>query len=285
MLKHKPQIYHITGADTSVLNGVDLSYSMVLVVRGRVGYRSEGAEHLATAPALVHVPSQSAPAIAEVSPDGELWVAVWTYPLQACALSAYKPIDYIFYARRRALAHMPLKAKAMESLLIHINNIERAATTPEHLFHDQMMLSTFATLYLSAMYLFGEHDRGSASDDSAYALVARLTEMLTRETMPDKGVEEYAEALGVSRQYLHRATRHVLNMSLSELLDCRRLEHILRQLVYSNKDLDEIAEETALSTSGALTRFCNRLTGATPAQWRALRSYSLASGNHYPPPN
>lgn len=285
MLKHKPQIYHITGADTSVLNGVDLSYSMVLVVRGLVRYRSEGTEHIATAPALVHAPSQSAPAIAEVSPDGDLWVAVWTYPLQACALSAYKPIDYIFYAQRRARAHIPLKAKAMETLMIHINNIERASGTPEHLFHDQMVLSTFATLYLSAVYLFGEHDRGSAPDDSAYALVARLTEMLTRETTPDKGVEEYAEVLGVSRQYLHRATRHVLNMSLSELLDCRRLEYIMQQLVYSNKDLDEIADETALSTTGALTRFCHRLTSTTPAQWRALRSYSLASGNHYPPPN
>lgn len=168
--------------------------------------------------------------------------------------------------------------------MIHINNIERASGTPEHLFHDQMVLSTFATLYLSAVYLFGEHDRGSAPDDSSYALVARLTEMLTREAMPDKGVEEYAEALGVSRQYLHRATRHVLNMSLSELLDCRRLEYIMQQLVYSNKDLDEIADETALSTTGALTRFCHRLTSTKPAQWRALRSYSLASGNHYPPP-
>ncbi len=256
---------------------------MVLVVRGRVRYRSEGAEHLATAPALVHVPSQSAPAIAEVSSDGDLWVAVWTYPLQACALSAYKPIDYIFFARRRALAHMPLKAKAMETLMIHINNIERASGTPEHLFHDQMVLSTFATLYLSAVYLFGEHDRGSTPDDSAYALVARLTEMLTRETTPVKGVEEYASALGVSRQYLHRAARLVLGMSLNELLDCRRLEYALQQLVYSNKDLDEIAEETDFSTAGALTRFCNRMTGATPAQWRALRSYSLASENHYPP--
>ncbi|MGM9859853.1 MAG: helix-turn-helix transcriptional regulator [Muribaculaceae bacterium] len=285
MLKHKPQIYHLAGGNTAVLNGVDLSHSMFLVVRGQVRYRAEGAEHLATAPALVHAPSQSAPAIVDVSPDGELWVAVWTYPLQACALSAYKPIDYIFYARRRAREHIPLKAKAMESLMIHINNIERAATTPEHIFHDQMMLSTFATLYLSAVYLFGEHDRGTAPDDSAYALVARLTDMLTHEAVPDRSVEQYAEALGVSRQYLHRATRRVLNMSLTELLDCRRLEHILRQLVYSNKDLDEIAEETAFSSTGALTRFCTRLTGATPAQWRALRSYSLTSASHYPPPN
>lgn len=285
MLKHKPHIYHITGDDITALYGVDLSYSLILTTRGQVRYSAEGTEHLAAAPALIHAQSQSALSIAEVSHDGELWVAVWTFPLQACALSAYRPIDYIFYARRRARAHIPLKAKAMESLLIHINNIERAATTPEHLFHDQMMLSTFATLYLSAMYLFGEHDRGSASDDSAYALVARLTEMLAREAMPIRSVEEYASALGVSRQYLHRAARLVLGMSLNELLDCRRLEYVLQQLVYSNKDLDEIAEETALSTSGALTRFCNRLTGATPAQWRALRSYSLASGNHYPPPN
>ncbi|MGM9859856.1 MAG: helix-turn-helix domain-containing protein [Muribaculaceae bacterium] len=279
MLIDKPQVIYLTADNFDTLAGVDLSFSMVLVRQGMLTYRTCGSTHQASAQSLVFAPSQSSFAILNISADADLLIAVWSLPFAICAYTGETMLDNIFFVKRMVEPKITLNAQYTEMVSNYMCNFGNSIDDTNHLFYNQMVFTTFSGLIFLSVYLFSNYDKAHLDAvlrrDSSFCTAEQLTDIFNHEDMPNGNVAHYAELLGVSNQYLHRVVRKVFGAPFEYIYDYYRLFYIHRQLLYTNKDLDEIAEEASFSSTNALIRFFKQTIKITPAKYRSLKSYSM----------
>jgi len=95
----------------------------------------------------------------------------------------------------------------------------------------------------------------------------RLLEKYIREK---QRIEDYADLIGISRITLNKASKTQFNLTASQLIKQRLLFEIKNLLIYSEKTIQEIAEELHFSESNHLIRFFKRLSGDTPFKFREI---------------
>ncbi|MGN0206629.1 MAG: helix-turn-helix transcriptional regulator [Muribaculaceae bacterium] len=142
-----------------------------------------------------------------------------------------------------------------------------------------MVNLTFNGMYLLMSQFFDEYDSKNVdkelNSNSMYKLVVKLLKLLRKDDSIAYTIEEISGKLRVSVQYLQRAVRSVMNLSLGELVDYYRLSYTHRQLMFTNKDIDEIAEETGFASTSSFIRYFKHYMQTTPNKYRMLKSYSV----------
>jgi len=83
-----------------------------------------------------------------------------------------------------------------------------------------------------------------------------------------QSVEAYAELLKVSKSQLNLAIKRTSGKSASKVIRERLLTEIKRDLLYSDKNIFEIADSLGFSDSSNFTRFFKTHLGQTPLQFR-----------------
>ncbi len=85
-------------------------------------------------------------------------------------------------------------------------------------------------------------------------------------------VEDYSQLLKVSRSQLNRSVKRTSGKSASEVIRERLLTEIKRDLLYSDKNISEIAYDMGFSDNSNFVRFYKTHTGQTPNGFRTSRA-------------
>ncbi len=87
------------------------------------------------------------------------------------------------------------------------------------------------------------------------------------ETEKKHSVKEYIEKLNVSRTHLNNILKKQFNCSASYLIKKKLLQKIKNKLLFSKKNISEIAFEMDFSESSNFIRFFKKQTGKTPNEF------------------
>ncbi len=98
-------------------------------------------------------------------------------------------------------------------------------------------------------------------------LYSSFTAMQTDECKNSHDVNYYASRLNVSARYLSQVTRKVASQSPKSIIDNTLLNKI-KELLLTDKTIQEIAYELEFSSQAHLTNFFKRFTGITPTEYR-----------------
>lgn len=83
-----------------------------------------------------------------------------------------------------------------------------------------------------------------------------------------EGVEFYAEKLFMSSRNLNLICKTIINQTVSELIENRKLIEAKNQLTYSDKNISEIGFDLGYSEKAYFTKVFKKRTGKTPKEFR-----------------
>ena len=92
------------------------------------------------------------------------------------------------------------------------------------------------------------------------------------------GVEELSESLGVSKSHLVRVFKAAVGIPPGQYLTEVRIEAAKQLLCHREYSLEVIASLCGFSGANYLCRVFKKVTGQSPASWRAEASYIPDSG-------
>lgn len=102
----------------------------------------------------------------------------------------------------------------------------------------------------------------------AAALYNRFLDSLERFFTKYSDVAFYAEELNVSSRYLAQITKRFADKSPKTLIDERIASEVERQLMTTDKTVQEIAIALGLSSQAQLSKFFRKMRGMSPSQFR-----------------
>lgn len=96
--------------------------------------------------------------------------------------------------------------------------------------------------------------------------------MVVTQDVPQLTIAEYAEALGVSENYLSIIIKQETNQTVKKWIE-QKTETLIKLLLTEpkNRNLSEIAEIVGYSSPPQVVRFFKRRTGMTPYEYRKLK--------------
>ncbi len=99
--------------------------------------------------------------------------------------------------------------------------------------------------------------------------VARFREMVERDFQTGRSIEDYARRLGMTPTHLRRLCRAHLGATPLAVLNARVVLEAKRQLVFSAREVKEIAGLVGFDDAAYFSRFFQRETGFSPTAFRA----------------
>lgn len=82
------------------------------------------------------------------------------------------------------------------------------------------------------------------------------------------GVDFYAEKLFMSARNLNLITKNILQLTVSEIIETRKLTEAKNLLTYSDKHISEIGFELGFNEKAYFTNVFKKRTGQTPSEFR-----------------
>jgi len=96
----------------------------------------------------------------------------------------------------------------------------------------------------------------------------RFRQMLEQHIKHRHSVQEYADALNISRTHLNKLSKLYLGNTSKEVIRARLLLEAKKEILYSQKDISEIAHDLNFSDPPNFFRFFRQLTGRSPQKYR-----------------
>lgn len=91
-----------------------------------------------------------------------------------------------------------------------------------------------------------------------------------------KGVDFYASKMNRTVRSLNNITHAVLNMSVTEIIETRKLVEAKQLLIHTNKTISEIGFELGYKEKSHFTRVFHQKTGLTPSDYKTKMRTMLA---------
>lgn len=91
-----------------------------------------------------------------------------------------------------------------------------------------------------------------------------------------EGVEYYADKMNMSIRNLNHISKNIVNKSISEIIETRKLIEARHLLIDTNKSVSEIGFELGYSEKSYFTRVFHKRTGLTPSMFREKTCSELA---------
>jgi AraC family transcriptional regulator, transcriptional activator of pobA len=131
---------------------------------------------------------------------------------------------------------------------------------------------------LSALFTMIESLRKKAApDDKSIYTTQNITfrnflQILEENFRRPEGVEFYAEKLFMSARNLNLITHNILQMSVSEIIETRKLIEAKNLLINTDKTISEIGYELGYNEKSYFTNVFKKKSGQTPSEFRGEMS-------------
>ena len=159
---------------------------------------------------------------------------------------------------------------AQKDLATHFDNLERElkSTLPGSERAALYRLGLLSVFFQRQMAERSEDSTDHRSGSAAARLVAAYTDLIERDFRLQRGVADYATALGVTPTHLTRCCRQTCGKSALELLNDRILFEARIRLRDSKTPVHVIAEDLGFGSAAYFTRAFQTRTGMTPSAFR-----------------
>jgi len=126
---------------------------------------------------------------------------------------------------------------------------------------------------LSALFLMIENERKKADPVSDIQKTNSITfknflALLENNFRRPEGVEFYAEKLFMSARNLNLICQQIMQKSVSEIIETRKLIEAKNLLIYTDKTISEIGFELGYNEKAYFTRVFKKRTGQTPTEFK-----------------
>ncbi|PZR20110.1 MAG: AraC family transcriptional regulator [Flavobacterium psychrophilum] len=126
---------------------------------------------------------------------------------------------------------------------------------------------------LSALFLMIENERKKADPENDLLKTNSITfknflALLENNFRRPEGVDFYAEKLFMSARNLNLICQQIMQKSVSELIETRKLIEAKNLLIYTDKTVSEIGFELGYNEKAYFTRVFKKRTGQTPTDFK-----------------
>jgi AraC family transcriptional regulator, transcriptional activator of pobA len=127
---------------------------------------------------------------------------------------------------------------------------------------------------LNALFIMIEAERKKAGQEDAGARSNQNTtfrnflQILEENFRRPEGVEFYAEKLFMTARNLNLICQNILQKSVSEIIETRKLTEAKNLLIHTNKTISEIGYELGYNEKSYFTNVFKKKTGQTPGEFR-----------------
>ncbi len=110
------------------------------------------------------------------------------------------------------------------------------------------------------------------------AQIEQFRRLVNEQFKQQRGVEHYAQALGLTSGHLGRLCREALGMSPLDVVNARIVHEAQRELAYSTLSVKQVAAELGYEDEAYFGRFFKKHTGQKPTEFRKMARQALARG-------
>ncbi|NLN24274.1 MAG: helix-turn-helix transcriptional regulator [Bacteroidetes bacterium] len=127
---------------------------------------------------------------------------------------------------------------------------------------------------LSALFLMIEAEKNKTSSDTKNFSVTQnktlyhFLKILEENYQRPLGADFYAQKLFMSARNLNLISKNILQQTVSELIETRKLIEAKNQLIHSDKNISEIGYDLGFNEKAYFTNAFKKRTGQTPSNFR-----------------
>lgn len=141
---------------------------------------------------------------------------------------------------------------------------ENAKDTPDY----SIIRSLLSTLFVLIESERKKKALPSTTDNNHNVTFKSFLRILEDNFKRDVSVDFYAEKLNMSSRNLNSICRNILQRSVSEIIETRKLTEAKNLIVHSNKTISEIGFELGYNEKAYFTKVFKKKAGVTPSDFR-----------------
>lgn len=127
-------------------------------------------------------------------------------------------------------------------------------------------------LYISHFKKYGSFYGTKVYESRKKTLFKKFVRGLVGASNKSREVLFYANELGVSSGYLNEVCNEVSNYSAKEIIDTAVVSRLKYELSYTDKSIQELADEYNFPSQSYFSRYYKRMTGMSPSEFRKERN-------------
>lgn len=182
--------------------------------------------------------------------------------------------DFDFYDKLKSSPVTQLFGKEQDMANKLFDMLKTANETFEYKEFEESALSVtniIFQLYINHFKKYASYYGVKTYESRKRSLFKKFVRGLVAASNKSREVLYYANELGVSSGYLNEVCNEVSNYSAKEIIDTAVVSRLKYELSYTDKSIQELADEYNFPSQSYLSRYYKRMTGMSPSEFRRNR--------------
>ena len=141
---------------------------------------------------------------------------------------------------------------------------------------EASVIGAMRMLYQMFVHQYKKHEgvaiKGMGYESRKNSLFRKFVKVLVASHHKSREVLFYANELGVSSGYLNEVSNEVSGYSAKEIIDSAVSAKLKYELCYTDKSVQELADEYNFPSQSYFSRYYKRLTGLSPSEYRKSKN-------------
>ena len=161
-----------------------------------------------------------------------------------------------------------LNDKALECLNGDFLEFRHRLTNDDALFYDDVIGRVLQIFLFDIWDMYSSSIRNMQTDDNSARMFIQFLNLAQEHCLTNRDVAFYASELCITPKYLSQVSQSVSNQPASTWIEYYAAFELVRLLNDQSLTLTEIADRMAFSSNSHFTRYCKRVIGMTPTEYR-----------------
>lgn len=173
---------------------------------------------------------------------------------------------YLFIRRHPVFS---LKGENLNLIANDFAQLRMRLDSNEQMFKIERLGSQFRMLLLDMWVAYSQSMPRDESDDNASAIFLRFVEEVQKQCRTHRDVAYYADRLCITPKYLSQVSNKVTNVPALQWINYYAGFELISMLQNRSLSLQDIAYQMEFSSPNHFTRYCRKILGTTPSQFRS----------------
>jgi AraC family transcriptional activator of pobA len=161
-----------------------------------------------------------------------------------------------------------LDNKALECLSGDFIQFSNRLANEDALFHDDVIGRLLQIFLFDIWDVYSTSIRNMQTDDNSARIFIHFLNLAQKHSLTNRDVAFYASELCITPKYLSQISQAVSNQPASTWIEYYAAFEIVQLLNDQSITLTEIADRMRFSSNSHFSRYCKRVTGMTPTEYR-----------------
>jgi AraC family transcriptional activator of pobA len=166
----------------------------------------------------------------------------------------------------------PLNDKALECLNGDFIQFQHRLANEDALFHDDVIGRVLQIFLFDIWDVYSASIRNMQTDDNSARIFIHFLNLAQTHSLTNRDVAFYAAELCITPKYLSQISQAVSNQPASTWIEYYAAFEIVQLLNDQSLTLTDIADRMHFSSNSYFTRYCKRVTGLTPSEYRCKQT-------------